>query len=62
MDCLPIPQFSLDFLLRSKTYLKEHPPSSSIIKLAGGCGETGLYMLQAANYTATRWFTLVQGA
>ena len=30
MDCLPIPQFSLDFLLRSKTYLKEHPPSASI--------------------------------
>ena len=27
MDCPPIPQFSL---LRSKTYLKEHPPSASI--------------------------------
>ena len=24
------PQFSLDFLLRSTTYLKEHPPSASI--------------------------------
>ena len=30
LDCLPIPQFCLDFLLRSKTYLKEHPPSASI--------------------------------
>ena len=30
MDCLPIPQFSLDFLLRSETYLKERPPSVSI--------------------------------
>ena len=28
MDCLPIPQFCLDFLLRSKTYLSEHPPST----------------------------------
>ena len=27
MDCLPIPQFSLDFLLGSKTYLKECPPN-----------------------------------
>ena len=31
MDCPPIPQFCLDFLLRSKTYLKEHPPSGSIV-------------------------------
>ena len=30
MDCPPIPQFSLNFLLRSKTYLKERPPSTSI--------------------------------
>ena len=27
MDCPPIPQF---FLLRSKTYLKERPPSPSV--------------------------------
>ena len=27
-----------------------------------GCGEIGLYTLQGANYTATLWFTLVQGA
>ena len=27
-----------------------------------GCGETGLYTLQGASYTATLWFTLVQGA
>ena len=30
MNCLPTPQFSLDFLLRYKTYLKERPPSTSI--------------------------------
>ena len=30
MDCLPTPQFCLDFLLRSKTYLKERPPSAGI--------------------------------
>ena len=27
MDCLQMPQFCLNFLLRSKIYLKEHPPS-----------------------------------
>ena len=27
-----------------------------------GCGETGLYTLQGVSYTATLWFTLVQGA
>ena len=30
MDCPPIPQFCLDFLLRSKTYLRECPPGTSI--------------------------------
>ena len=30
MECPLIPQFSLDFFLRSKTYLKERPPSKSI--------------------------------
>ena len=30
MDCPPIPQFCLDFLPRSKTYLKERPPGASI--------------------------------
>ena len=29
MDCLPIPQFCPDFLLRSKTYPKERPPGAS---------------------------------
>ena len=29
MDCSPTPQFSLDFLLRSKIYLKERPPSAN---------------------------------
>ena len=32
MDCPPIPQFFLNFLLRSKTYLKERPPSASVAK------------------------------
>ena len=30
MDCPPIPQFCLDFLLRSKTYLKDRPPSAAL--------------------------------
>ena len=30
MDCPPTPQFSPNFLLRSKTYLKERPPSASV--------------------------------
>ena len=30
MDCPPIPEFCLNFLQRSKTYLKERPPSASI--------------------------------
>ena len=30
MDGLPIPQFFLNFLLRSKTCLKERPPSASV--------------------------------
>ena len=30
MDCPPIPQFFLNFLLRSKTYLKERPRSASV--------------------------------
>ena len=30
MDFLPTPQFCNDFLLRSKTFLKERPPSTSI--------------------------------
>ena len=30
MDCPPIPQFFLNFLLRSKTYLKERPPCASV--------------------------------
>ena len=65
MDYPPIPQFWLDFLLRSKTYLKERPPSVlsianlgiSIVYQAQGCGEIGLHTLQGANYTAAQWFT-----
>ena len=30
MDCPPIPQFFLNFLLRSKTYLKERTHSASV--------------------------------
>ena len=30
MDFPHIPQFFLNFLLRSKTYLKERPPSASV--------------------------------
>ena len=30
MDCPPIPQFFPNFLLRSKTYLKERPHRASI--------------------------------
>ena len=48
MDCPPIPQFCLGFLLRSKTYLKQFPPSASIASrdfpLSSKCG---LYTLQA---------------
>ena len=68
MDCLPIIQFSLDFILRSKTYLKEHPSSASIanrdfpLSSLREDDETGLYTLQAATCTAALWFTLVLGA
>ena len=71
MECPPIPQFSLDFLLKSKTYLKERPPSASIVNR-----EFPLSSLHAEDvvrlvYThyklqiilaAAQWFTLVQGA
>ena len=66
MDCLPISQFSLNFLLTSKTYLKDGPPSAGIVnrnfQLAKGCGEIGLHTLQAANFIAAPWFALVRGA
>ena len=69
MDCLPTPQFCLDFLLRSKTYWKEHPPSSSIANRAfpllskDVVHETGLHALKRANYmyTALQWFILING-
>ena len=68
MDCPPIPQFSLDFLLRSKPYLKERPPSASIANrefpLSSLLEDVVrlVYTLQATTYTAAGWFTLVQGA
>ena len=60
MECPPIPQSSLDYLLMSKTYLKEHIPSTHCkegIFIAGGCGETGS-TLQAANYTGLLCYIL----
>ena len=64
MDCPSIPKFCLDFLLRSKTYVKEHPSSASTVNWEfplsnklGGCGETGLHTLQGANYTAAVVYT-----
>ena len=30
MDCLPVPQYCLELLLRSKTYSEECPPKASI--------------------------------
>ena len=56
MDCLPIPQFCLDFPLRSKPYLRERPPSAS--KHARVCGETGLHTLQDVNNVAARYKVL----
>ena len=59
---------SVSCMLRSKTYLKEHPPSSSTtngiptVQQAQGCGENSLHTLQGANYAAAQWFTLAQGA
>ena len=55
MDCPPIPQFYLDFLLRSKAYSKEHPPSTSN-------ANRFFFPLSSANYAAAQWFILVQGA
>ena len=51
MDYPTIPQFRLDFLLRSITYLKEHPPTASTANFpqAPACGETGLDTLHGAN-------------
>ena len=61
MDCLLIPKVCPYFLLRSKTYLKNRPPVQVLqtgfpaVQLACGCGETGLHILQGANYTAAQW-------
>ena len=60
MDCPPIPQFCLNFLLRSKTYLNEHPPTCSTsianrdFPLSSKPGKTGLHTLQGANYAAAQ--------
>ena len=65
MDCPPIHQFFPNFLLRSKTYLKERPPGASVANRdfpLSSKPESGLHTLQGANYTAAQWFTLVQGA
>ena len=69
MACLPIPQLCLDFLLRSKTYLKEGPPSTSIANrdfpLSSKIEDVVRLVYthyKVQNYTATQWFTLVHAA
>ena len=69
MDCPPIPQFCLDFLLRPKTYLKERPSSGSIANrdFQLPCRPEHVMRLvythyKVQNYAAAQWFTLVQGA
>ena len=63
MDChLPV---CLEFLLRSKTYLKELPPRASIANQNFSLFEHMsrlVYTLGGANYAATQLFTLVHGA
>ena len=66
MDYPPIPQFCLDFLLRSKGYLKEHPPSVSFANRNFPLSSKPEYVvrlvLQTQQGAAAQWFTLVQGA
>jgi hypothetical protein len=53
IDCLPIPQLFLNFLLRSKIYSKEGLYSACMQALiAIGCGDTGLHTLQGALHAA----------
>ncbi len=60
MDCPPIPQFSIEFLLRSDTYLKERPAGTSIANREFPLPEDVVRLtLQGAVYTAVQWFTLV---
>ena len=66
MDCSPIPQFWLNFLLRSKTYLKECPPSASIANREFPLSNKPEDVVRLAythyedtNYIAAQWFTLV---
>ena len=70
MDCLPIPQFCLDFLLRSKTYLKECPPSASLANRDFPLSSRPEHVLRLVythykvqimvpNCATAQWFTLV---
>ena len=68
MECPP-PKSSLDFSLRSKSYLKERPPNTStadrefpMSSLPEDVVRLVYTTLQAENYTTAQWFTLVQGA
>ena len=63
MDCPPIPKFCLDFLLKSKTYLKERPPSTSVVNRdfppSSKPEHVIFHILKGANYAATQGYTLV---
>ena len=69
MDCPSIPHFYLNFLLRSKIYLKDRPPSASIANRGLPLSSKPEHVVRlvythykGANYAAAQWFTLVQGA
>ena len=69
MDCPPIPQSCLDFLLRSKTYLKEHPLSASFINKEFPLSSKPKDVVRLVYthykvqiYAAAQRFTLVQDA
>ena len=49
-------------LLHAQAYASVANREFPVFIQVQGCGETGLYTLQGASYTATLWFTLVQGA
>ena len=55
MDYLSIPQVCLYFQLRSKTYLKEHPPSTNKdFPLSSKPEHWFTHTREGANYTAAQ--------
>ena len=55
MDCPPIPQFCLNYLLSSKTDLEEHPFSASVVNRDfPRSSKIGLHALQGTNYVAAK--------